>query len=120
MAQVTGRVFFKINGRLYNSKEGAKLKFTGPDGVGSREPVLADRGPVGYKDKVEASEVTATIAHTADVSLTDLLAIVDATLTYETDTGRSFILRGAFCQNALELASGEVSVMFGAIGCEEA
>jgi hypothetical protein len=115
MAQVTGRVFIKIKGRTYPSKEGAKLNFAGI----TRDMVTSDVKVEGYKEKIEAPSVSCTFVHSASLSLADIRNIVDETLSYTTDTGRSYVLSGACCTKALELASGDLSVEFGAIDCVE-
>jgi hypothetical protein len=120
MPNVTGRVSIKVDGRLYQSKEGATLKYVDADGVESREMVITDQGPLGTRDKSGAPTVEATFPHTADLSLAALMAIKNATLTYTTDSGISFILYQATCLGAVSMSGGEVSTSFGAVRCEEA
>jgi hypothetical protein len=116
MAQVTGRVFITVGGKRLASKEGATLKF----GDVKREPVLADSGVVGYSESLTAPEVDCTISHTGETSLKELQGITDATLSFDTDSGRSYVLRNAWCAGALELSKGEVKLNFSGIKCEEA
>jgi len=115
MAQVTGRVFITVKGRRLASKEGAKLIKGGVD----RDEVLADTGVVGFSEKTVAPGVECTIAHTADTKLKDFEDITDATISFDTDTGRSFSLAHAWTAKALELSKGEVSLVFKALTCEE-
>lgn len=115
MAQVTGRVFITVNGKRIASKEGAKLKYGGV----KREGVAADTGPVGFKESVEIPGVECTVVHTADFSLSEFQAITAASLSFDTDSGKSFVLSGAWCAGALELGGGEVGLHFGALSCKE-
>jgi len=115
MAQVTGRVFITVAGKRLASKEGAKLMYGGV----SRETVVADTGVVGFSEKTEAPGVECVIPHTSDVKLADYRAMTAATISFDTDTGASFVLNGAWCGNALELEKGEVKLVFGALDCKE-
>jgi len=113
--QITGRAYITVKGERLRSKEGASLKFGGVE----REDVLGDAGVLGYSEKITAPEVECTIAHNAAFSLKTFMEITDETVIFETDTGKTYSLRNAWCKGALELSKGEVKVRFGAISCEE-
>ena len=115
--QVTGLVYIYVDGKLLKSKEGAKL--TNITGV-SRAAVTGHR-VYGFSQKVEVPTVECKLADTADLSLAELGAISDSTVTFETDTGKRYILRNAWCSNAIDLTGGEgdVDVTFMAMACEE-
>ena len=117
MAQITGRCWLSVNGALLRSKEGAKL--TGFGGV-ERTPVVGAQ-VWGYSEKAVAPKIEATISHTADLRLGSLSNIEDATITFETDTGRTFIMRHAWCESAPSLTDngGDVPLVFGAVSVEE-
>lgn len=115
MAQVTGRVYITVKGRRLASKEGAKLKMGGVD----RETVLADTGPVGFSEKTVAPGVECTIPHTADVKLQDFQDMTDVSISFDADTGRSFVLNNAWLTKALEMSKGEVALAFDALSCVE-
>lgn len=115
MAQVTGRVFITVAGKRIASKEGAKLKYGGV----KREGVTADSGVVGYKEAPEIPGVECTVVHTSDVSIAEFQAMTNASISFDTDTGRSYVLSGAWCEGAMELASGELGLNFGALDCRE-
>ncbi|HXG47686.1 MAG TPA: phage tail tube protein [Methylomirabilota bacterium] len=114
--QITGRVYVKVDGDLLRSKQGAKLMYGGV----RREAVIGNQVD-GFTEEAVAPEVECTISHAADTSLAKLAAIKDATLTFETDTGKTFVLRGAFLTDPPELTGGqgEVPLKFSAISCEE-
>lgn len=106
MEQFTGTVIIRANGTSIRSKDGARLAIGGKE----RTPVYADGDIIGYSEKPIAATVTCTIAHSAT---TDLFAIrdqVDITLVFETDTGATFTIRGAFCTKPPEITGGEGDV----------
>lgn len=118
MAQVTGRVYIKVNGKLLRSKDGAKLNNIGAI---ERTPVIGNE-VYGYSEKVVAPSIDCTLADTADLKLKEIHAIVNATCTFETDTGKTYIVREAWCESALSLTAGEgdVECKFTGVACEEA
>lgn len=115
MAQVTGRVVITANGRRYATREGATLKFSEV----SRQGEVADTGVVGFSEKTEIPEIECVIVHTADVSLKEIENIKDATCSFDTDTGKSFVLSNAWNVGAVQLTKGEISTRFQGIKCEE-
>jgi hypothetical protein len=115
MALLTGRVFITIGGIRLSSKKGAKLDF----GSVKREMVLADHGVAGAKEETVAPGVECTLIHGADTSLAQIQAITASNGSFDTDSGKSYILTGLCCLDALSLADGEVKVKFGAMDCKE-
>lgn len=115
MGQVTGRVFITANGKRLSTKSGATLKF----GKVKREMVEADHGTAGHKEATASPGVECTIIHDANTSLAEIEAIVAGSGSFDTDTGKSFVLSGMVCLDALSLADGEVKVSFGAMDCKE-
>ncbi|MGA0569648.1 phage tail tube protein [Variovorax sp. VNK109] len=115
MSQVTGKVVFTINGKRLRSKEGAKLNMGGI----ARDPALSDSGVDGYTEKYEVPQVDCTINHTADISLQEIQNFKDGTGTFETDTGRIFTLKDAWCAKPPEMTKGEVTLVFQARECLE-
>lgn len=113
--QVTGRVATTVKGKRLASKEGATLKFSDF----SREGVTGDAGVIGFSEKTEIPEISCVVAHTAETRLADFLAIKDETISFDTDTGTSYVLRNAWCSGGIELAKGEVKLTFQGIKCEE-
>lgn len=114
----TGRAFIKINGEMLGSVPGAKLSL----GNMERSTVMGDSGPLGYTEKYSEPAIECAISHDGDTDLTALGKITGASVTFETDTGRVYILRDAWLKNAIELTaseSGEVSLQFAGLSCEE-
>jgi hypothetical protein len=118
MAQVTGRVFIKLGGQVQPSKEGAKLTYA-PGNIG-REMVASDRAVEGWKGKIVSPTVEATFIHSAALNIDDIHSATDQTLTFQTDTGVSYIVRGAVSLDPPTLTGGEVSFKFGGISVEQA
>lgn len=112
---LTGRAFITMKGKRLRTREGATLKFGGL----AREGQTADTGVAGYSEKVVIPRVECTIIHAADVSLKEIADINDETISFDTDTGRSFVLTGSWCADAPELSKGDVKTAFEAIKCEE-
>ena len=113
--QLTGRAFITVRGKRLRSKEGSTLKYSDI----SREGQVADTGVAGFIEKVEIPGVECVIAHAADISLAEFQAIKDETISFDTDTGRSFVLSEAWCAGGIELSKGEVKLTFQAVKCEE-
>lgn len=115
MGQLTGRAFITAGGKRLASKEGSKLGF----GNMERTAELGDSGVLGYKEKPSIPFVECTIAHSADISLAEFADMVDVTVSFDTDSKRSFVLRNAWNAKALEMDKGDISLRFEAMSCEE-
>lgn len=98
MATVFGRAFLTVNGKRYNSKNGATFKKGGI----SREPVVGDSGLAGNQKKIEPGQVDLTIIADANTSMTELEKIEDAAVTFDGDDGKSYISEDAFCGPLVE------------------
>lgn len=114
--QVTGKVHISVNGKRLASKEGGKLGF----GTVEREAVLGDSGVLGYSEKPTTPYIECTIAHKGDTSLKEFQDITDASITFESDTGKVYMLRNAWNAKAIEMDRGEVALRFEGMSAEEA
>lgn len=115
MPQVTGRLAITVKGSRLTSKEGATLKYSSFE----REGVAGDAGPIGFAEKTAIPEIECVVAHTGATRLADFEAMTDETVSFDTDTGTSYVLRNAWCAGALELSKGEVKIKFQGLKCEE-
>ena len=115
--QITGKAVIRFDGKEYKTADDATLS---PGGV-SREPVKGTGRVHGFTETTEAPEMECTIYHTAETSLAAIQAIDNATVIFETDTGKRWVLTGAFVTDPLSLKTqgGEVAVKLSAITCEE-
>ena len=115
---VTGRAFIKLEGKILPTANGAKLNY----GNDERAPVIGDQGVRGYAVKPVAPQIEATIQHAGDISLKTLAQTKDTNITFECDSGKTFVLRNAWLASALELTAnenGELPVVFNGLSCQE-
>lgn len=115
MSHLTGRATITAGGRRLPSKEGAKL------GLGNvkRSAEMGDAGVLGYKEAPTVPYVECTVEHSRDMSVQEFANMVDVTVSFDTDSGRSFVLRNAWQANELVMDKGQISLRFEAISCEE-
>jgi hypothetical protein len=103
MSQFTGTVVVRMNGLSLRSESNASMEMGGKD----RNARYADHGVAGFSEKPIASKVSCNIAHAADTDLQKIADAKDVTLIFETDTGRSYTIRNAFCVKPPHLTGGE-------------
>lgn len=115
MSQITGRAFVSLNGQRIRSKEGATLNTGGV----RREPAVSDAGVDGYSEGIAVPGVQCKINHTAQTDLKAIQDFRDGTLIFETDTGKVFTLKGAWCASPPTLSKGDVDLSFEAMECVE-
>lgn len=113
--RLTGRAYITVRGQRLRTEPGATLKTGGV----SREGVVADTGVAGYTESTSIPEVTCSVLHGADIKLADFNAMTSETVSFDTDTGKSFVLSEAWCKGALELSAGKVQLVFQGMRCEE-
>lgn len=116
MSHIFGRAYITAGGKRYNTKPGASLSFGGI----SREPVVGDGGVAGYQEKLDAPKVDCTIIHSPDISLKEIQDIKDATISFDTDNGRSYVISEAFNGPSPELSTEGVKATFFGSECREA
>lgn len=102
MAQVTGIIFAHVNGKLLRVKEGAKLN-TG----GKERTAQTGHKVYGYSEKIVPAQFEGTIAHTADTDIDEMNGYVGATVTFECDSGVSYLMANAFTTKPCELTGGD-------------
>ena len=90
-------------------------------GIGGveRKPVVGNEVH-GFQEEPVPVEIELTIADKGDVSIKELAAITDATITVETDRGKTFTVPNAWAASSGEESSkGEIKMTFNAAKCEE-
>lgn len=114
--KLLGRVSLKVNGQTILSKRGSTLD---PGGE-KRTPVVGSSSVHGFSAELMPPMVTCKITQTANLAVTDVAAISDATLLWQGDDGISYVLTGAWCMEPPKLAEvdGEMDVQFCAMTCE--
>jgi hypothetical protein len=101
MAQVTGIVKLYVNGKMLRSKPGAKLKVGG-----MKRDAVVGHSVYGYVEEPVASELDATLAHMSDTDARELSDLTEQTLRFETDTGQTYTVNGAWTSEPCELSGG--------------
>jgi hypothetical protein len=115
--QRTGKAWIYINGTLYETASGAKLKsFLGL----SREAVTGAE-VYGYTEKTVAPGIDGELIHGGTLRLEDLRNVTDATITFKCDTGVTYVLRNAWVKEVgdLDSSQGTISVSFEGKKAEE-
>lgn len=116
MAKITGIVKITVNGTLQQSKEGASL-----DLGGYEREMVTGHSVYGFKEKLMPAVITFTIAHGAATKLTDLKDITSATVRFECDSGKTYLITEACVLKTLNLkgGDGEVEVEMGGSPADE-
>lgn len=96
-----GRATITVNGTRMRSKSGATLLLGGV----SREPEPLDTGEVAYSESTVAPELTCSIALTRDTDIEALRNLSEATVVFESDTGKSWSIRDAFAVDAITVGA---------------
>lgn len=116
MPMVHSRAYIKVDGALLTTLPGPKLKLGGD----KRTPVVGNK-VIGYTEQTEPAELECEVALTEGMSLAELKGIVDATVTYEADTGQTYVIRNAFVTDTIDLTAseGKVALKFAGDPAEE-
>lgn len=115
--QVTGRAYIKWNGQLLKTERGARLM----NMSGLQRNTVAGNEVFGYSEEPVAPSIEARVVHMADFSLDDLKNITNATVTFETDIGKTYAVYECWMENALDLSAsdGMVDIKLTGKRCEE-
>ncbi|WP_300657528.1 phage tail tube protein [Pseudomonas sp.] len=109
-----GRAIITYNGKRLRSKPGATLNLGGT----SRTPDPLDDGSVGYAESTAAPELTCAVPLTADLSVQELRDLTDANVVFESDTGKSWVIRDAFTVDTVSVGA-DVTLKFSGQPAEE-
>lgn len=115
--QVTGQARIKIDGDLLDSDGQATLDIGGA----KREPVTGDYSAGDFKESTEPSKLDVSILNKSDTPLSSYRDITSATVTIEFDNGQSWLMRGAYCADAITLnqSEGKAKLVFMAGAAEQ-
>lgn len=97
---------------------GAQLDLGGVE----RTPVVGDNRVLGFTEQPKPSTLTCEISLGEGVSLEELRKMTDATITYECDSGQTYVVRSAFVTKTLSVTSGDqgkVALEFSGMPAEE-
>jgi hypothetical protein len=98
-----GKAFIKVDGKLLESMPGAKIDIGGP----VRNPVVGNTQVHGFAESVKESTMECEISVGTDTSLDALRKIEDATITFEADTGQTYVIRNAWLTEPPVVTDGE-------------
>jgi len=114
--RVVGQVTIRVDGQQFATSGEATLEIGGP----SREPVAGDYEAGAFKEATAPSKLDASLLLKGGVSLANLRAVDNATVTLETDTGTTWIVRNAYCADVISFGQdGKAKVVFQGPPAEE-
>lgn len=101
-SQIHGRATIRIDGQFYDSEPGASIEVGGTTNIS--RPMTHT---VKYSQTYQPGRITCGIPLTDDLSLVQLKGLTGVEVTFETDNGKTFILRNAVQVGAAALAGGD-------------
>lgn len=101
--QLLGIATIKADGKLLRTNKGAKLDIGGA----MRTPVTGSGRVHGYAEETKEATLECEISLAKGDKLEDIRNIVDATITFECDTGQTYVVREAFVTETLQITEGE-------------
>lgn len=100
--KIHGQAEIRINGQYIESEDGATLT---PGGL-KNNPAMTGKS-FYFNQTTIPSVVTCRVPVTKDTSIRALQELNDVEIIFQSDTGRTWIVRGACQTNELNLAGGE-------------
>ena len=102
MTQIHGQATIRINGQVIESEDDASLIVGGKKNTGR---MIGQK--YNYSQTTFPGQVTCKVPVDANTSIRSLQEIVGAEVIFESDTGRTYVIRNAVQENELELSGGE-------------
>lgn len=118
MGMTHSMAYIKTDGAMLNTMPGAKLDIGGK----TRTPVIGGNSVLGYSEVIKPSTLECEISLSQGTSLAAIAKITGATVTYEADTGQTYVIRNAFVTETLSVTAGDggkVAVKFSGDPAEE-
>lgn len=115
--RIAGVCFIKVDGRQYNLRGNLVVSISPTERAG----VAGQDGVHGFIETPRVPFIAGNFSDTDDLSINDLDAIENATITAELANGKAYILRGAWTKSAHEIdgAQGQVAVRFEGLSGDE-
>lgn len=115
--QVVGQARIKVDGDTLDTDGESTLELGGP----IREAQRGDYQAGAFSEKTAESKLTTKILVKRGTSLTALSAIDNATVTFQADTGQTFIIRNAYVAEVISLSTsdGKADLVFQGPPAEE-
>jgi hypothetical protein len=95
--------YIKVDGALLATLPGPKLDLGGR----ARTSVVGDNALLGYTEQLKPAMLECEISLGQGMSLAQLQKISGATVTYEADTGQTWVIRDAFVTETLNVTGGD-------------
>lgn len=97
---LTGQAYINVNGRKLRSKKGASLEVGGKIG----KSAMSTTGYEGmYTDEIKPAKIKCSVFHSDKDDLTAIQSIRDAVVTFETDSGQTYLINSAGTTNTVEI-----------------
>ena len=109
MAKLTGMCYITVQGVKLRSEKGATLEVGGPIG----ESAMSTSGFEGTATKeIKPGKVTASIIHTDKDDITVFQNLRDTPVTFETDSGQTYLINRAGQVGDVKLKDGKFEIDF--------
>ena len=117
MARIAGVAYVKVDGRQY----ALRGNFTVSPSLFERTGVAGQDGVHGHIEMPRVPFIAGNLSTTDGLSIEELDAIDDATVTAELANGKAYVLVGAWTKAAHEIdtAQGQVAVRWEGLDCRE-
>ena len=103
MGQLLGKAYIRVDGDTLRTESGAKLDIGGV----TRSAVNGSIGLLGFAEKTKEAMLECEVAVARGDSLDKFRKITNATVVFECDTGQSYIIKNACCQDPPVITEGE-------------
>lgn len=116
--QKLGKAYIKHDGNLLETNPGASIDIGGV----TRTTVMGNNSVLGFAEQPKQSVVSCQISLGAQTSLEQLRALSGVTITFECDTGQTYVVRDAWLVNppvATDGAGGAIPLQFEGPPAEE-
>lgn len=111
-----GRATIRADGQYLQTFEGATLD---PGGV-KRTPRPGANSAGGFTESMEPSKIECDVMMATGVSIASIQAIGDGTITFECDTGQTYVVNHGYCADPPQLGGeGKLKCVFGGPPAEE-
>ncbi len=101
MSKIHGQATIRLNGQVYETEDDASLM---PGGVKNTDRMIGKK--FNYNQTTIPSEVICKVPVNKDVSLKQLQEMTGVEINFESDVGRSYIIRDAVQVGEIKLTGG--------------
>jgi hypothetical protein len=118
MAQrIAGVAFLKVDGAIYPLRG----NFTVSPSSLERAGISGQDFVHGFSEMPRVPYIEGDVSLVPELSMDDVEAVVNSTVTAELANGKTYVLREAWCRAALELNTreGQTRVRFEGVSCDE-